>query len=99
MPRLSAVCGGSSRERMRKRRTVEQTKLTASTRACMGSGLQVVTSELRLRYREPVPTGSEVTVIGEVTGERRRLVDVKGWVELDGRLMAEAEVVMFRTGD
>lgn len=67
--------------------------------ACMGSGLQVVTSELRLRYREPVPTGSEVTVIGEVTGERRRLVDVKGWVELDGRLMAEAEVVMFRTGD
>lgn len=66
--------------------------------ACMASGLQIVTSELRLRYREPVPTGSVITVIGQVTGERRRLVDVKGWVELDGRVMAEAEVTMFRVG-
>jgi uncharacterized protein (TIGR00369 family) len=65
--------------------------------ACMGSGLQVVTSELKLRYRAPVPTGSMVTVVGEVVGERRRLVDVKGWLELDGKVMAEAEVIMFRT--
>jgi uncharacterized protein (TIGR00369 family) len=65
--------------------------------ACMGSGLQVVTSELKLRYRAPVPTGSVVTVVGEVVGERRRLVDVKGWLELDGKVMAEAEVIMFRT--
>jgi hypothetical protein len=32
-----------------------------------------------------------------VVGERRRLVDVKGWLELDGKVMAEAEVIMFRT--
>jgi uncharacterized protein (TIGR00369 family) len=65
--------------------------------ACMGSGLMVVTSEIRLRYRAPVPTGSVVSVVGEVVGERRRLVDVKGWLELDGKVMAEAEVIMFRT--
>jgi uncharacterized protein (TIGR00369 family) len=65
--------------------------------ACMCSGMQVVTSELKLRYRAPVPTGSMVTVIGEVVGERRRLVDVKGRLELDGKIMAEAEVIMFRT--
>ena len=65
--------------------------------ACMGGGLMVVTSEIKLRYRAPVPTGSVVTVIGEVVGERRRLVDVKGRLELDGKIMAEAEVVMYRT--
>ena len=66
--------------------------------ACMGTGLQVVTSEIKLRYRAPVPTGSTIRVIGEVTGERKRLVDVKGRVELDGKLVAEAEVIMFRLG-
>lgn len=65
--------------------------------ACMGSGLQVVTSELKIRFRAPIPTGSTVRVIGEVTGERRRLVDAKGRIELDGQVMAEAEVVLFRT--
>jgi acyl-coenzyme A thioesterase PaaI-like protein len=65
--------------------------------ACMGAGLQIVTSEMRLRYRAPVPTGSLVTVIGEVIGERRRLVDVKGRLELDGKIMAVADVVMYRT--
>ncbi len=53
--------------------------------------------EIKIRYKAPVPTGSVVTVIGEVVGERRRLVDAKGWVELDGKIMAEAEVVMYRT--
>ena len=65
--------------------------------ACMGSGIMVVTSEIKLRFRAPVPTGSVVTVIGEVVGERRRLVDVEGRLELDGKVMAEAEVIMYRT--
>jgi uncharacterized protein (TIGR00369 family) len=66
--------------------------------ACMGAGMQIVTSEMKLRYRAPVPTGSLVTVFGEIVGERRRLVDVKGRLELDGRIMAVADVVMYRTG-
>jgi predicted thioesterase len=63
----------------------------------MGAGLKIVTSEIRVRYRSPVPTGSMVTVIGEIVGERRRLVDVKGRLELDGQIMAEADVIMYRT--
>lgn len=64
--------------------------------ACMGCGMTVVTTEIKTRYRAPVPTGSLVTVIGAVVGERRRLVDVRGWLELDGKIMAEAEVTMYR---
>lgn len=66
--------------------------------ACMGAGMQVVTSEMTVRFRAPVPTGSVVTVSGAVTGERRRLVDVKGRAELDGQVVAEANVIMFRLG-
>lgn len=66
--------------------------------ACMCSGMQVVTSELKLRYRAPVPTGAFLTVIGEVVGERRRLVEVKGRAELEGQVVAEAQVTMFRLG-
>lgn len=65
--------------------------------ACMGAGIQIVTSEIRVRYRAPVPTGAVVTVYGEIAGERRRLLDVKGRLELDGQIMAEADVVMYRT--
>jgi len=66
--------------------------------ACMCSGMQVVTSELKLRYRAPVPTGSSLKVIGEVVGERRCLVEVKGRAELEGQVVAEAQVTMFRLG-
>jgi uncharacterized protein (TIGR00369 family) len=65
--------------------------------ACICSGLTVVTSEIKIRYKAPVPTGVVVTAIGEVTEERRRVVTVKGWIEYEGKCMAEAEVVMFRT--
>ena len=65
--------------------------------ACMCCGLSVVTSEIKIRYKSPVPTGSIVTVIGEVVGERKRLVDAKGWLELNGKIMAEADVVFYRT--
>jgi len=68
-----------------------------SAQACIGAGIKIVTKEMHLRYRAPVPTGSEVTVIGEVVGQRRRLVDVKARLELDGKIMAEADVVMYRT--
>jgi uncharacterized protein (TIGR00369 family) len=69
----------------------------ACAHACMGNGMQIVTSEIRVRYRAPVPTGATVTVTGEIVGERRRLVDVKGRLELDDQIMAEADVIMYRT--
>ncbi len=59
--------------------------------------MQIITSESRLTYHLPEPTGSVVTVIGHAVGERRRQVDAKGRVELQGRLPAEADAVMYRT--
>ncbi len=64
--------------------------------ACLCSGLQVVTSELKLRYRAPVPTDLPITVVGEVVSERHRLITAKGRLELDGKIMAEAEATLFR---
>lgn len=57
-------------------------------------GFPLVTSEIKIRYKVPVPSGSVATVIGEC----RRLVDPKGRIELDGKIVAEAEVIMFYTG-
>jgi putative SOS response-associated peptidase YedK len=53
--------------------------------------------QLHQLYRAPVPTGSMVILIGEAVGERRRMVDVKGRLEQDGKVIAEAEVIMYRT--
>lgn len=64
---------------------------------CLGCGFQVVTSEMKVRFRAPLPAGSLVTVTGEITGERRRLVDVRGRLEFGGKLIAEADAVMYRT--
>lgn len=66
--------------------------------ACMASGIDMVTSELRLRFKAPVPTSATVVVTGEVVGERRRLIDVRGRLECEGKVMAEAEAIMYRTG-
>ena len=49
--------------------------------ACMVSGMTVVTGEMKLRYHALIPTESVVTVTGQ----------------MDGKLMAEADVVMYRT--
>lgn len=65
--------------------------------ACICSGLTVVTGEIKIRYKAPVPTGVLVKAVGEVTEDRGRKVSVKGWIELEGKIMAEAEVTMFRT--
>lgn len=55
-------------------------------------GEQMVTAELTVRYQKPVPTGSEVTVRAEVTGRRRRLLQVASRLEVAGTMHAEAEV-------
>lgn len=64
--------------------------------ACRTLGDQLVTAEITVRYREPVPTGCEVFLVGEVTGSERRLVVARGRIEIDGRVAAEAEVRVVR---
>lgn len=64
--------------------------------ACRTAGEQMVTAEITVRYREPVPTGCEVLLVGEVCGSERRVVLAKGRLEIDGRIAAEADVRIFR---
>ncbi|MFA5516340.1 MAG: PaaI family thioesterase [Desulfuromonadales bacterium] len=49
-----------------------------------------VTAELTVRFRKPVPVGSEVFVRGEVVEIRRRVVQVKAELLVDGEVCAEA---------
>lgn len=67
--------------------------------ACIYAGRSLaetlVTAELSVRYRKPVPVGREVTVQGEVLERRRKVLKVRAKLELDGELHVEAEARVF----
>ncbi len=65
--------------------------------ACRRPGEQMVTAELNVRFRRPVPVGREVTVTAEMTEERRRVRSVKARLEIGGEIHAEAEAKVFLT--
>ncbi len=54
-----------------------------------------VTAELTVRYRKPVPVDSEIDVFAEVTGLRRRIVEVRARIESAQGVCAEAEAKIF----
>ncbi|OGR32078.1 MAG: hypothetical protein A2091_06965 [Desulfuromonadales bacterium GWD2_61_12] len=58
-------------------------------------GDQMVTAEITVRYKKPVPVGSEIFLQGRVVGLHKRLVLAEGTIELSGTLMAEAEAKIF----
>jgi uncharacterized protein (TIGR00369 family) len=64
--------------------------------ASMTLGNQMVTAELTVRYREPLPVETEVDVIGQVVGVQKRLVLARGRIEREGRVLAEADAKVFR---
>ncbi|MFC1890162.1 PaaI family thioesterase [Thermodesulfobacteriota bacterium] len=48
-------------------------------------------ADLRVRFLEPVPVGTTVTVIGETTVDRRRVWETEGRIEgADGKVYARA---------
>ena len=50
-----------------------------------------VTAELNVRFRQPVPLGVELTVVGRIVDERRRVFEGTGELYLpDGTVAAEA---------
>ena len=56
-----------------------------------------VTAELSVRYRKPVPLGTELTVTAQITKESRKLL--KGTAEIllpDGTVAAEASATYFK---
>jgi len=67
--------------------------------ACIYAGRSLaetlVTAELAVRYRKPVPVGQEVTVAGEVLERRRKVLKVRAQLEVNGELHAEADAKIF----
>ncbi|MEZ4599204.1 MAG: PaaI family thioesterase [Syntrophotaleaceae bacterium] len=63
--------------------------------AGLGLGRQLVTAELSVRFRKPLPVDREVLVSGEVLEIRRKVLRVKAWLSLDDEVHAEAESRVF----
>jgi uncharacterized protein (TIGR00369 family) len=59
--------------------------------ACRTVGPHPVTAELTVRFRKPVPVGAEVVVRGEVVEIRRRVLQAKAELQVDGEVYAEAQ--------
>jgi uncharacterized protein (TIGR00369 family) len=54
-----------------------------------------MTARMTLRYRRPVPTETELTMVGRLVSETRRAVQAHAEVRLpDGSVAAEAEVML-----
>jgi len=58
-------------------------------------GPQPVTVELTVRYLKPVPVATQLLVRAEVTGQRRRIVETRARLEIDGEIHAEAEAKVY----
>jgi uncharacterized protein (TIGR00369 family) len=63
--------------------------------AGLGLGRQLVTAELAVRFRKPLPVGQEVVVTGEVVEIRRKVLRVKASLSVGDEVHAEAESRVF----
>lgn len=55
----------------------------------------VVTAEITVTYKKPVPIENELLVFASVVGRRRKIIEVQGRIEIAGELFAEAQAKMF----
>ncbi|MBN1122492.1 MAG: PaaI family thioesterase [Anaerolineae bacterium] len=54
-----------------------------------------MTAKMEIRYRQPVPTETELVIVGWMVRDRRRLVEAHGEIQLpDGSIAAEATVML-----
>jgi len=63
--------------------------------ACMAKAEQVVTAELQVRYRKPVPVGAEVEVVGRLLDSSRKVWQATAQLKIAGSLHAEATAKVF----
>ncbi|MDZ4185386.1 MAG: hotdog domain-containing protein, partial [Desulfuromonadales bacterium] len=63
--------------------------------AAKGLVAHVVTAEITVAYKKPVPLDTELFVSATVVGRRRKIIEVKGQIEIDGEIYAEASTKMF----
>ena len=64
--------------------------------AAYGGGDWSMTGRLRMRFRLPVPLGRPLRVEGRVTKVRKRFLEVRARLLMDGRLLVEADGVFLR---
>lgn len=69
-------------------------------RALLRDDYWAVTGRLEVRFREPVPTGAPIEIIGEVTRVTSHGARGHGEIRLaDGRIAAEADALFVRLSD
>ena len=66
--------------------------------AIFHQGIWGVTARIGVTFRQPVPIGEDLRVVGEITRDRGRVIETHGTVEraLDGVVLAEAEATFLR---
>jgi uncharacterized protein (TIGR00369 family) len=69
--------------------------------AIFHQGVWGVTARLNVTFRQPVPVGEELRVVGEVVRERSRSIETHGIVSRprDGAVLAEADAVFLLMPD
>lgn len=63
--------------------------------AAKGLVEHVVTAEMTISYKKPVPLVTELLVTATVVSQRRKIIEVKGQIEISGEIYAEARAKMF----
>lgn len=56
-----------------------------------------VTTELKVKYRKPVPYDVKLKAVGRITRNTRRIFEAHGEIfDMDGNLLVEADIVYFK---
>lgn len=63
--------------------------------ACRAKAEQCVTAELQIRYRKPLPVGTEVVVTGQLLDSSRKVWQAAAQLKSDETLYAEATAKVF----
>lgn len=69
----------------------------AMARYIYSKGIKAVTARLEIRYRQPTPVGQELTIIGKITGQRGKMFEMTGCIQLaDGTITAEGKATVMK---
>jgi acyl-coenzyme A thioesterase PaaI-like protein len=66
--------------------------------AIFHQGIWGVTAKISVTFRQPVPIGEDLRVVGEIARDRGRLIETRGTVEraASGEVLAEADATFLR---
>lgn len=66
----------------------------AAVYACLKMSPQLVTAEMTMRYRKPVPVETPIEVHARMVAHQRRRLRVEGEILVDGEVCANGEAVV-----